>query len=137
MRLFYDSIHIGRKRGRTIWDIPHREIEQYSFHADHKNKRFIQDSKINEATGANSNAGSANLDQQGYWFRIRKHASSIYEWEKDFRFTTIAVSTYTVAFIFLFHLTGNVIILYETQTNSYIHYIKRIFELILNIGMFI
>jgi hypothetical protein len=137
MRFFYDSIHIGRKRRRTIWDIPHREIERYSFHADHEKKRFIRDSKINVATGENNNTGNGNVDQQGCWISIKKYTSLIYEWDNTFRFTTIAVSTYTVAFIFLFHLTGTVILLYKTQTSSYIHYTKRIFELILNIGMLI
>jgi hypothetical protein len=129
MRLFHDSIHIAWNRGRTIWDIPHRIIDEYSFHADHKKKCFVRNS--------NKDAGNANLDQQGCWNSIRQCANSIYEWDNDFRFTTIAISTYTVAFIFLFHLTGTVILLYKTQTNSFIRYTKHIFELILNIGMFI
>ncbi|CAF1135919.1 unnamed protein product [Rotaria sp. Silwood1] len=84
-------------------------------------------------TGESNDSGNANLNQQGCWNRFREYASSIYEWDKHFRFTTVAISTYIVAFIFLFHLTGTVILLYKTPTNSLIRCTKHLFEVILNI----
>jgi inner membrane protein involved in colicin E2 resistance len=130
MRLFYDSMYIPvRKRGKEIWDIPHKTIEEYSFKADRQNKRFIRN--LNKKTVTD------NSNQQGCWNSIRKYITSIYEWDNKFRYTTIVICTYTVAYIFLFHLTGTVILLYNTQTNSYIQYIKDIFKVMLHIGMYI
>ncbi len=128
MRLLYDSINIMIRK-RKVWEIPHRTIEECSYKADRENKRFLRNLKKKTAT--------VNPDQEGCWDSIRKHVTSIYECDNKFRYTTIAVCTYTVAYIFLFHLTGTVILLYNTQTNSYIQYIKHLFEAVLNIGMFI
>jgi hypothetical protein len=128
MRLLYDSVYISSKKGKCFWKIPHRNIEQYSYKADYVNKKFIRKSE-KKTTNANS-------DQQGCLHRIRGLFTSIYTWDETFRYTTIVVCTYTVACLFLFHLTGTIILLYNTSTNDYIRYIKEVYKVILNIGMF-
>jgi hypothetical protein len=138
MRLFYDSMYIAvRKRGKKIWEIPHRTIDEYSYKADRPKKCFLRNPKKTIATEANNNAENTNSDNKGCWNSIRKYVTSIYECDDKFRYTTMVICTYTLAYLFLFHLTGTIIVLYQTQTNSYIQYIKDIFEVMLHIGMFI
>jgi hypothetical protein len=138
MRLLYDSIYIAvRKRGKNLLDIPHRTIDEYSYKADHKNKCFLRNPKKNIATEVNDNAENTNSDKKGFWNSIRKYVTLIYECDNKFRYTTMVICTYTLAYLFLFHLTGTVIVLYQTQTNSYIQYMKDIFKVMLHIGMFI
>jgi hypothetical protein len=141
MRLGYDSIYIILKKGKNIGDILPRKIEQYSFPKEYMKKCCSE----NATTAKVKIPKNDHLNRQGYWFRIRKYiidhvreyANKIYEWEDDFRYTTIAICTYTVAFIFLFYLTGTVILLYTTETKGYLLYTKSMFEHILNIGMLI
>jgi hypothetical protein len=145
VRLVYDSVYIARQKGRKIYDLTYRTIDKYSFSIDYENKLLLRNSNRHATTGGNNIAESASLDQQGCWFRtqkfivnnFRKYANRIYQWEDDFRFTTIIICTYTIAFVFLFRLTFTCIFLSTTQQKSYISYQKYIFERILNIGMWI
>ena len=128
MRLLYDSTYIAHKRGKSIRNIPRRKIDEYSFKVNKEKKCFERTDKPDHR--------SSNSKSKGYWIRIKKHVDSIYRWDNKFRFTTIVICTYTVAFIFLFHLTGTVILLYQTPTNVYIRYARDIFQFLLNIGMY-
>ena len=120
MRFFYDSIYIGRKRG-DFPTILYRPIDQYSYRPNSKKKRFER-------------AEPRRPNSQGYWINISKYLDRIYQWDDTFRFTTIVICTYTVALIFLFHLTGSIILLYQYPTNNPIRYVKQLFEFLLNIG---
>jgi hypothetical protein len=143
IRLFYDSMYIARKNGRNIWDLVHRKIDKYSYLMDYQNKRILRKSNKRVTIGGNNIAENDNSPQQGCWVRtrrflidhFRKYANRIYQMEDDFRFTTMVICTFTVAFIILIHLTSTFIFLYTTQKKSYISYSQHIFELILNIGM--
>jgi hypothetical protein len=125
MRLFYDSIYIARKRERNIWKIPCRTIDEYSYK--------VEDQRIKIP---DNETESENSQQRGFVNRILKYVSSLYIWDDTFRYTTMVVCTYTVAYLILFHLTGTTILLYNSQTNSYIRYIKETFQVTLHIGMF-
>jgi hypothetical protein len=127
MRLFYDSMYVAWKREKTIWEIPCRTIDEYSYEVNRKKQCFIITKKKIE---------TKNSKQKGFINSIRKFLTLLYTWDDTFRYTTVAVCTYTVAYLFLFHLTGTVILLYNTQKNSYIQYINAIFDVILDIGMF-
>jgi hypothetical protein len=131
MRLFYDSIHIARKRGKKIWKIPCRTIDEYSYERSYEADRTKQCIIIPD-----KQTESENSQQKGFINSIRKFLTSLYIWDDTFRYTTMVVCTYTVAYLFLFHLTGTTILLYNSQTNSYIRYIKEIFQVTLHIGMF-
>jgi len=143
MRLFYDSIYIAHKKGRSIWEITYRKIDKYSVLKNSENR-----SNERVTSGGNNIVRSDNLDQEGCWFSIRKfftdqfrefriYVTKIYTWEDNFRYTTIVICTYTTAFIFLLYLTCNLIFLYTTEKKNYITSLKRILERILNIGMLI
>ena len=107
---------------------------------DHENRCIVRQI----TTGQNNIAENENnFEQEGCWVRtrryiidhIRKYLHKIYQWEDTFRFTTMIISTYTVAFIILIHLTSTFIFLYTTQKKSYMSYSRNIFNLMLNIGM--
>jgi hypothetical protein len=127
MRLFYDSIYIARERKKKIWKIPCRTIDEYSYKVDREKQCIIISEKKIE---------NKNSKQKGFLNRIRKFVTSLYIWDDTFRYTTMVVCTYTVAYLILFHLTGTTILLYNSQTNSYIRYIKETFQVTLHIGMF-
>lgn len=120
-RLLYDWVHIGRKRG-NFYTILYRPIDRYSFKANIENNCFIRSKKKRKRSN-NS------------WLNIPKYLDRIYQCDATFRFTTIVICTYTVALIFLFHLTGTIILLYQYQTKNPIRYAKQFFEYLLNIGM--
>ncbi len=51
---------------------------------------------------------------------IKKIFNSIYQWDDDFRFTTLAICTYTVAIIFLYYLACTLVFLYISSVRYYI-----------------
>lgn len=126
IRLLYDSIYINCKRGKKISHIPYRAIEQYSYKADRKKKCFIRDLK--------QNTENINSDNSGCWKQIRRYCNMIYRYDPNFRYTTIAVCIYTLAYLFLFHLTGAIVLLYSERQNGYIQYIEKFFEVMLDIS---
>ncbi len=127
MRLFYDSMYIAVMRGRTILEIPYRTIEEYSYKVNHTTNLVEKDET--KTTTLNSN-------EKGFWNSIRKCLTSIYIWDNTFRYTTMAICTYTVAYLFLIHLFCTVILLYSTHTNSYTRYIREMFQFVMQTGMF-
>lgn len=150
VRLFYDSIYIALIKGRSILEIPYRKIDKYSvLKLEASENQGVSEESTRYVTNGGNNIGqNDNSNQQGYWFRIRKfiidqfrkfriYVTKIYKWEDDFRYTTIVICTYTILFIFLLHLTCNLIFLYTRENNNYINYLKRILERILDIGMLI
>lgn len=153
MRLLYDSIHIARKRGKSVFKIPHRPIKEYS----RKNKQQNQTPHMSatasgasleitvDSSGTNGgptvNSPSQSNQTHGVfrrsWNKFQDFVNSIYKWDTDFRYTTMVICTYTVALVFLFHLTDTMILFYRTPTSNYVRHARQTFEFLLNIGMLI
>ncbi len=80
-------------------------------------------------------SSSANPTNDPLFFQ--KCLDYIYRWDEKFFFSSISISTYTVNFIILFHLTCTVIFLYTTRMMSTISFLTKSFEHMLNIGQLI
>ena len=151
MRLLYDSIYIARQKGKSIFKILHRPIEQYSKVNTQQNQTpqmsattsgtSLETSADSSGTSGDPRVNSSSPSKKTHgifrrrWNDVKDFLNSIYKWDKDFRYTTIVICTYTVATVFLFHLTGTMILLYRTPTNNCVRYAKQTFEFLLNIGM--
>jgi hypothetical protein len=65
---------------------------------------------------------------------FQKFINSIYHWNDDFRFTTIATCTYMVAFFFLYYLACTFIFLYISRTTGHISFLKFYIESTYHVG---
>jgi hypothetical protein len=70
-------------------------------------------------------------DHRSFW---KKYLDYIYQWDE---FRTISLSTHTVNFIILFHLTCTFSFLYTTRMMSPIAFLTKSLEQMLNIGQLI
>ncbi len=59
---------------------------------------------------------------------------SIHHWDDDFRFTTMATCTYTVAVIFLYYLACTLVFLYISRTTGHISFVRYYIGTTFNIG---
>jgi hypothetical protein len=66
--------------------------------------------------------------------RVRRFFRSIYDSDDQFRFTTMATCTYTVAIVFLYYLACTFIFFYTSRTVGHISFLKHYIESTLNIG---
>ncbi|CAF4415024.1 unnamed protein product [Rotaria sp. Silwood2] len=66
---------------------------------------------------------------------IKKFLEFFYNWDDDFRYTTIATCTYTVAFVFLYYLACTSVFLYMSRTKGHITFIKSYIEYSANIEL--
>ncbi len=76
----------------------------------------------------------AELQRNAKPSRVKQFFDSIYHWDNDFRFTTMATCTYTVAMIFLYYLACTLVFLYISRTTGHISFIRHYIETTLNIG---
>lgn len=67
---------------------------------------------------------------------FQKLRDRIYQEDETFLYSSMVISTYTVNFIILYHLTCTFSFLYTTRMMSPISFITNIFEQILSIGQF-
>jgi hypothetical protein len=130
---------------RLFWKVSSSaEIEEYSLPKNEMEKYFVKDSEEEGGNGNFKTEVDDNTDQAECFSGIcksitdffQKRLEKIYKCDEKFRFTTVAICTYTVAYVFLFHLIGTLITLYTTQRKSYMHYKRYVFESLLNIGKF-
>lgn len=141
VRVFYDSIYIARKRNEYIWKVPLRKIDQYSFKTNEDNTEFIRNPNERITSGGynitrSGNQGCCSTIWKDLINRLRKWITEIYTWENDFRFTTVVICTYTIAYVFLGHLTFNLVFFYTTDRRIYMTYLIELIERILNISKF-
>ncbi len=96
----------------------------------------------------NGTSTRESVNEQGCWSKIqkflldkfrkfRKDVTGIYTWDEIFRYTTIVICTYAIAYVLLAYLTFNLIFFYTTGKTNYMTYFKQLVERILNISMFI
>jgi hypothetical protein len=126
VRFAYDSIYMAPRtnsNNRIPTDIGDND---FTLQRTNKNEQHTENGQLIEEE---QSATNDNVDPPA------QCCSSIYEWEKDFRFVTIVLCTYTVAYILLIHLTCTFIFLYTTQKTSYIAFLKYILGSILKGGM--
>jgi len=125
VRFAYDSIYMAPKTNRNNQVPIDTKEEGFTFQRKNDNEPVTENGQLIEVEQASRNV---NIDPPV------QCCSSIYQWEKDFRFITIVLCTYTVAYILLIHLTCTFIFLYTTQKTSYIAVVKYILGSILKAG---
>jgi hypothetical protein len=143
MRFAYDSIYNALQNERSILTTPEMNVEEFSFSIAHARKSLVSDSTNNNNNNSANRRNHVSSNNDISWRRFRQYIvrkfrefpDQIYIWDSKFRFTTIIICTYTLAYIILFHLTFIFIFLYTSKRTSYISYLKHIFQAILKIGM--
>jgi len=50
-------------------------------------------------------SASLPINDSKYWSKIRKYIDQIYKWDKNFRYTTMSMCAYSIAFVLLYYLT--------------------------------
>jgi len=76
----------------------------------------------------------AELQKKVNSSRVKQFLDSIYHWDDDFRFTSMATCTYTVAFVFLYYLACTLVFLYISRTTGHISFVRYYIETTFNIG---
>ncbi|CAF1043599.1 unnamed protein product [Adineta steineri] len=107
VRFAYDSIYIPIKKKQSVWSSPITQSDEYSFAKYYVTKLFRRNPSFNQQVYSKD---------ESY---IKKCLHSIYHWNNDFHFTTIAICTYTVAIIFLYYLSYTIILRYISFVNYY------------------
>ena len=120
VRFFYDSIFCKKKKNKVSDEqlTPGPGFQMY-----------FSASALKDLPNNNNSSSKC-------WSYIQEVTSRIYRWDKDFRFTTMATSAYTVAFVLLFYLTCTFAFQPMMKTSS-MSFLIFCLEQILNIGKFI
>ncbi|CAF4643159.1 unnamed protein product, partial [Rotaria sp. Silwood1] len=112
VRFVYDSIYIPVKEKQSIWSVSISlltELEQAKYHVTKLlRRRYFSSSLIitqqntmtNTQNDKEHKSKQQNVNKQS---SIKEFLESFYNWDDDFRYTTIATCTYTVVFVFLYY----------------------------------
>ena len=142
VRFAYDSIYVPLKKGRSIWSSPVAQPDEAAFAKYYVTKLFRRNVRLvtrNYSTKVDVNKmedfqHEEELQLKASQSRVRQVFSYIYQWDDDFRFTTMATCTYTVAIIFLYYLACTLVFLYISRTTGHISFIRNYIEQTFNIG---
>lgn len=140
MRFFYDSIYVSIKKRRSIWSAPIAQFDELEFAQYYVQKLFRRNRGVSRETypanGDNVTDHESESQQQhaSNQSRIKKFFDFFYCWDDDFRFTTMAMCTYTVAIVFLYYLACTFVFLYTSRTSGHISFIRYYIEQSANVG---
>ena len=76
----------------------------------------------------------SNIENRTSRFHIQEFVAKFYEFDDNFRFSTMTTCTYTVAIVFLYYLACTFTFLYSSRTTGQVIFIKSIIEYVLQIG---
>ncbi|CAF4181382.1 unnamed protein product [Rotaria sp. Silwood2] len=136
VRFVYDSIYVPIKKKKSIWSAPIVQTDELEFVKYYVTKLFRRNrhiSRMNTQQYTNTNnlidyeheTYQENLINQS---RVKKFLNFFYNWSDDFRFTTIATCTYSVAFVFLYYLACTFFFLYTSRTTGHMTFIRSYIE---------
>ncbi len=142
VRFGYDSIYVPCKKKQSIWSSPVAQPDESAFAKYYVTKLFRRNIRsYQRAYAADVNIDElddfeheAELQRKANQSRVKKFFDWIYHWDDDFRFTTIATCTYTVAIIFLYYLACTFVFLYASKTTDHMSFIAYYIEMIFNIS---
>ncbi len=141
MRLIYDSIYVQIKKKKSIWSTPHEQLAEaelskyYVTKLLRRNHRSTQSTaQQNTDTDSSSDEHESDQEEKANQSKNRKFTDYIYHWNNDFRFTTMVLCTYTVAFVFLYYLTCTFIFLNISRTTGHISFLKSYIESFAKVG---
>jgi len=136
VRFVYDSIYVPLKKKQSIWLSPVAQLDEYAFAKFYVTRLF----RRNVHTARRADLEEVDIDDLIDYehenrsqakrkpSKIKKYLNEIYTWNDDFRFTTIATCTYTVAVVFLYYLACTLVFLYTSRTAGHISFIRGIYE---------
>ena len=142
VRFFYDSIYLPLKRKGSIWSPPIGEDDEVSFARAYVTQLLSRGHRSQPMAPEQSKPSRASTESpeevltadKSDRARVQKVLDSIYQWNDNFRFSTMATCTYTVAFVFLYYLTCSFIFLYVSRTTGHTSSLKAFVEYMLQIG---
>jgi hypothetical protein len=141
VRLIYDSIYVQIKKKKSIWSTPHEQLAEaelskyYVTKLLRRNHRSTQSTaQQNTDTDSSSDEHESDQEEKANQSKNRKFTDYIYHWNNDFRFTTMVLCTYTVAFVFLYYLTCTFIFLNISRTTGHISFLKSYIESFAKVG---
>jgi len=145
VRFGYDSVYVPLKKNESIWSAPIVQSDESEFAKYYVTKLFRRNPHRSQIfTDRNINADDVidyehvmELQNRANQSRFQKFINSIYHFDDDFRFTTLAMCTYTVAFVFLYYLSCTFVFLYISRTTGHVAFLKFYFESTFNIGMYL
>ncbi|CAF1148324.1 unnamed protein product, partial [Didymodactylos carnosus] len=144
VRFLYDSCYKQVKSKKSIWASPVMEYDEYQFSRYYVMKLFRRNPKYYPNDQTNSVPGTTDItndDEEWRWYekqeksRVKLFLDKIYPWDDDFRFTTIALCTYTVAIIFLYYLACTLVFLYLSRTFGHTAFLRSYLEQVLNVEL--
>ncbi|CAF3644565.1 unnamed protein product [Rotaria sp. Silwood1] len=136
VRFIYDSLYVPIKKNKSIWSASIVQSDESEFAQYYVTKLFRRNRSISRIL-PQQNTNMDNLIDYQYetnqqninnQSRIKKFFDFFYYWDDDFRFTTIATCTYSVAFVFLYYLACTFFFLYTSRTTGHISFIRYYIE---------
>ncbi|CAF4947868.1 unnamed protein product, partial [Rotaria magnacalcarata] len=126
VRFAYDSIYVPRKKKESIWSPSSKESDELQFAKYYVRKLLSRNCRSLSQTTPEKAKNINRLDSLKS--TIGEYLDSIYHWDDDFRFTTIATCTFTVAFTFLYYLACTFIFMYTSRTAGHIEFMRSYIE---------
>ncbi|CAF3690473.1 unnamed protein product [Rotaria sordida] len=141
VRFAYDSVYVPLKKKQSIWTASVVQQDEFEFSKYYVTKLFRRNleekqqryQKIMSSNDLNNQLHGIPSKKKVYPSRVKKFFNWIYPWHEDFRFTTIATCTYTVALVFLYYLACTFVFLYVSRTTGHTAFIRYYIESTLNI----
>jgi hypothetical protein len=142
VRFAYDAIYVPKKKKESIWLAPIVQLDESEFakyyvtklfRRNHHNTQRITQQKTNldNLIDHEHEAEQQNKANQSHFKRFVNY---FYHFDDDFRFTTLAMCTYTVAVVFLYYLACTFVFLYVSRTTGHVAFLKFYFESTFNVG---
>jgi hypothetical protein len=131
------------KKNASIWSTPMVQLDESEFAKYYVTKLFRrnqiqylinrQQKKVNpdKLIDYQYESEQQNRANQSPFHRLINY---FYHFDDDFRFTTMVMSTYTVAVVFLYYLACTFVFLYITRTTGHVAFLKHYVESRFNVG---
>ncbi|CAF1325642.1 unnamed protein product [Adineta steineri] len=142
VRFVYDSIYVPLRKNQSIWISPVAQPDEFEFSKYYVKKLFRRNLALAQINYSKKKVNIDELDDHEHEAEVQKEASktrvkdfirSIYTWDEDFRFTTMATCTYAVAIVFLYYLACTFVFLYISRTTGHFAFLRFYLESMLNI----
>jgi hypothetical protein len=141
VRFGYDSIYqlikkINSTEPPRVVHLDESELAKYYLKKLLRRNRPSGQRTARQNTNIDSsvNAREAKQPKKTKQSLFQKIINYIYEWDDDFRFSTMVTCTYTVAFVFLYYLTCTFIFLNISRTTGHVSSLKFYIGSFTNVG---
>ncbi|CAF1675866.1 unnamed protein product [Rotaria magnacalcarata] len=139
VRFAYDSIYVPYKKKRSIWLSSETRCEEFKFSRYYvkelfrrNNRRFstvtTANKEIIHPTNRSDHKNEVKLLRQGEQSWMRKFLDRIYYLDNSFRFTTMAICTYSATWVALYYLACTCIFWHISLTTEHVSYLKFYIE---------